>query len=98
MRIVKDQINPGGSTFAAGSDQCSIVGRSESHFEKRIRQPALGIHSFIEPDEAAAHLEGVFEWHGELQLLMEMVDSSVESLVTLHDKVGTLFDAVSYGR
>ena len=98
MRVVDHQINPGAFTFASGANKRRVVtGRREPHLEQGVRQRLLGVHIFIEIDEAPAHLESLFKGHRELELLMQVIDCAVESLVALHHQIGPPLSPVRQG-
>src|SRR6266849_9605107 len=52
------------------------------------------VHLFIELDKPLADRNGILECNGELQLLMQVVDRSVESLVAFHHQICSSFQTM----
>src|SRR2546428_1886155 len=67
---------------------------SEANFEQRIRQLLFSVHLFIEIEKSFAYVNCVLERHGELQLLMQVVDRPVKGLVAFHHQICSSFEPV----
>jgi len=98
VRIIANQIDPGGTAFASGSDQGPVMtARREANFENRVGQPG-GVHFFIQLDEAPGHLEGVFKGHGKLQFLVQVVYGTIIGFAAFQHEVGSFFETMRQRR
>ena len=94
--IVDIEVQPGRAASSSRSNHGSVVTRrSKSDFEENIRQPLCSIHFFIELDESFADFDSAFVGHREFQLLMQMIDSSVEGFVAFHYQICAALQTVS---
>src|ERR1700730_9656532 len=60
---------------------------SEANFEQRVGQLRFSVHLFIELEKSLAHVNGIPERHGELQLLMQVIDRPIERFVAFHYQI-----------